>query len=180
MRFVVLPAEVEEIHEEQLTLMEVCQINAYRKARVVSKEHPSALVLGADTLVGLDGKLFGKPATREEAARMLGQLQGRTHQVVTGVCLLCLQGHQCCMFAEQTDVTFRRLSAADIRRYHELSNPLDKAGAYAIQERGDLIVEKTSGSFSNVVGLPIERLRDELAAFALAKLRKGASSRRLR
>ncbi len=94
---------------------------------------------------------------------MLGRLQGRTHQVVTGVSLIHQRGHCERLFAVSTDVTFRTLTAGQIDTYLSKMNPLDKAGAYAIQEHGDLIVSEISGSFSNVVGLPVERLGDELA-----------------
>lgn len=166
--FEILPADVPEIHHEQFTAWELCQVNAYRKARCVAKRMPDALVLGADTLVALDTVLFGKPATLEEAHQMLEQLQGRTHQVVTGICLLHLRAHRQVVFAETTDVSFRSLSGAAIRRYLRQVNPLDKAGAYAIQEKGDLIVEKIAGSYTNVMGLPVERLRAELEAWAAA------------
>ena len=93
---------------------------------------------------------------------MLSKLQGRTHEVVTGVCLIQLRNHQQKLFAESTTVTFRTLHSEQIRRYLAKINPLDKAGGYAIQEEGDLIVKQIRGSFSNVVGLPVERLKDEL------------------
>lgn len=96
---------------------------------------------------------------------MLLQLQGRTHQVVTGVSLIHLRGHEEKMFAVSTDVLFRPLGPEQIDRYLSKINPLDKAGAYAIQESGELIVSEISGSFSNVVGLPIERVESELAAW---------------
>ena len=165
--FSVVPSEATEIHDPQLTAWEMAQINAYRKARVVAKKHPDALVLGADTLVYLDGetKLFGKPASRTEAARMMGELQGRIHAVITGVCLLHLRGHRQQIFAAWTDVKFHPLTASQIRDYLALINPLDKAGAYAIQEHGERIVAEISGSYSNVVGLPVELLRAELAAW---------------
>jgi septum formation protein len=160
--FTVVPSDAAEIHTEQLTATEISQLNAYRKTRAVAKKFPDALVLGADTLVALDTILFGKPSNLEDAHRMLKQLQGRTHRVVTGVCLIHLRGHRQKLFAEATDVTFRPLGARQIREYLAQINPLDKAGAYAIQEGGDKIVETISGSFSNVVGLPVERLRAEL------------------
>jgi septum formation protein len=163
--FKVLPSDVPEIHHEQLTAGEVSQINAYRKARAVGKKFPDDLVLAADTLVYLDTALFGKPATLEEAYQMLEQLQGRTHHVITAICLLHLREHRQRIFAESTAVTFRPLDAVKIRRYLTKVNPLDKAGAYAIQEEGDLIVEKISGSYTNVVGLPVERLAAELEAW---------------
>ena len=164
--FKVVPAQVTEIHHEQMTARELSQVNAYRKARAVAKRFPDALVLAADTLVYLECTLFGKPATLEEAHRMLEQLQGRTHQVVTGVCLLHLRNHRQAVFAETTAVTFHPLKSAKIRRYLKTVNPLDKAGAYAIQEQGDLIVKKIAGSYTNVVGLPLERLAAELETWA--------------
>jgi septum formation protein len=164
--FKVVPGDVPEIHHEQLTARELSQVNAYRKARPVAKKFPDALVLGADTLVYLETALFGKPATLEEAFGMLERLQGRTHQVVTGICLLHLRTHRQALFAESTSVTFHALDDVRIRQYLSSVNPLDKAGAYAIQEEGDVIVEKIAGSYTNVVGLPLERLAAELEAWA--------------
>jgi septum formation protein len=161
--FRVVPSDASEIHSDQLTAREASQINAYRKARAVAKRYPDALVLGADTMVYLETALFGKPGSLEQAYEMLQRLQGRTHQVVTSICLLNLRNHRQSIFTDTTDVTFRPLDAVQIRRYLTQVNPLDKAGAYAIQENGDLIVEKISGSYTNVVGLPVERLREELA-----------------
>ena len=160
--FTVVPSDAEELHNENLTAMELCQVNAYRKARAVAKMHPDCLVLGADTLVVLGTKLFGKPSSQEDARRMLTELQWRTHQAVTGVCLIHQRSHRQKIFAEQTDVTFRPLSEEQIQRYLAAVHTLDKAGAYAIQEQGNEIVESISGSFSNVVGLPVERLKREL------------------
>jgi septum formation protein len=163
--FRVVPSDAPEIHNDELTAREVSQVNAYRKARVVAKKFPDAIVLGADTLVYLDTNLFGKPADLEHAYLMLEQLQGRTHEVVTAICLLNLRNHRQSIFTETTAVTFHPLDAVKIRRYLNKINPLDKAGAYAIQEEGDLIVEKISGSYTNVVGLPVERLQAELRAW---------------
>ncbi len=163
--FAVVPSEADEVHHEQLTARELSQLNAYRKARMVAKRHPAALVLGADTLVYLGGRLFGKPATRTEACDMLKSLSGQTHQVVTGVCLTHLTGHHCEIFADQTTVKFRRLTDAVIKEYLAAVNPLDKAGAYAIQEKGELIIEGISGSHSNVVGLPVELLKVALESW---------------
>ncbi|HWH69266.1 MAG TPA: Maf family protein [Candidatus Sulfotelmatobacter sp.] len=163
--FKVVPSEAVEIHHQDLTAREVSQINAYRKARAVAKKHPDALVLGADTLVYLETTLFGKPGSLEEAYQMLEQLQGRTHHVVTAICLMHLRERRQRTISEITAVTFRPLDAVTIRRYLTKVNPLDKAGAYAIQEEGELIVEQIAGSYTNVVGLPTERLSSELAAW---------------
>jgi septum formation protein len=162
LKFRVVPSNAPEAHHEQLTARELSQLNAYRKARAIAKQLPDALVLGADTLVYYGTRLFGKPASLDEAERMISQLQGRTHQVVTGVCLIHLRRFRQKIFAETTEVTFRPLDRKQIRNYLKAIQPLDKAGAYAIQVKGDLIVEKVAGSFSNVVGLPVERLKTEL------------------
>lgn len=163
LKFQVLPGDATELSDDQLSPFEICQLNAHRKARAVARKFPDALVIGADTLVFLDRKILGKPATFAEAQTMLEKLQGRTHQVVTGVSLIHLRVHRESIFAVSTDVRFRALTAKQIRHYLSQMNPLDKAGAYAIQEHGDLIIEEISGSFSNVVGLPLERLEAELS-----------------
>jgi len=163
--FQVISTDIAEIIDDQLSPLELCQLNAHRKARVIAKKHPDALVLGADTLVFLDDKIMGKPADLAEAQRMLARLQGRTHRVVTGVSLIHLREYHERIFAASTDVTFHPLTAEQINAYLSKMNPLDKAGAYAIQEHGDTIVSEISGSFSNVVGLPLEQLRAELSAW---------------
>jgi septum formation protein len=160
--FKVIPSDVPEIHHDELTAREVAQINAYRKARHIAKKQPDALVIGADTLVYLDTTVFGKPVTLEEAYLMLEKLQGKTHYVVTAICLLFLRRHRQTVFAATTGVTFKPLDALVIRRYLTKVNPLDKAGAYGIQEDGDLLIERISGSYTNVVGLPTELLQHEL------------------
>jgi septum formation protein len=164
--FRVVPSDTEEVFDGHLSPQELCQLNAHRKARAVAKKIPDALVLGADTLVFLDGEIMGKPRNLDEAKEMLAKLQGRTHQVVTGVSLIHLRAHRERIFAASTDVTFRPLDAEQISSYLLKINPLDKAGAYAIQEHGDLIVSEIYGSFSNVVGLPMEQLGGELAVWA--------------
>jgi septum formation protein len=163
--FRVVPSDATELLDEHWSPFEICQLNAHRKARVVAKKNPDALVLGADTLVFLGPEILGKPASRAEAEQMLTRLQGRTHQVVTGLCLIHLRAHRERLFAASTDVTFHPLDAGQIRDYLAKVNPMDKAGAYAIQEHGDLMVSEISGSYSNVVGLPLERLRAELSAW---------------
>jgi len=162
LQFVVVPSEIQELHQEDLSAGEISQLNAYRKARQVAKRNPDSIVVGADTLVCLDTRLFGKPASRDEAIQMLLDLGNRTHTVVTGVCLLRLRGHRQRVFSETSFVTFHPLTRYQVEHYLDHVDPLDKAGAYAIQERGELIVESIVGSFTNVVGLPLARLREEL------------------
>ena len=166
LNFRIIPSAAPEILDEQLSPFEVCQLNARRKARAVAKKNPDSLVLGADTLVFLDGEIMGKPANPADAERMLTRLQSRTHQVVTGISLIHLRAHRERIFAVSTDVMFHPLDAGQIRDYLAKVHPLDKAGAYAIQEHGDLIISEISGSYSNVVGLPVERLKGEIQSWA--------------
>ncbi len=165
LKFLVLPSDAPEVSHDELSPQELCQLNAHRKARTVAKKHPDALVLGADTLVFVDRLILGKPPRLDTARQMLNLLQGRTHQVVTGVSLIHLRAYRERLFSVSSDVRFRSLDSAEIERYLQAVHPLDKAGAYGIQEHGEWIVEEISGSFTNVVGLPLERLRAELAAF---------------
>ena len=136
--------------------------NAQRKARAIAGRQADALVIGADTIVVLAGVIFGKPRDLTEAATILSQLAGRRHDVFTGVCVTCRQRKTEITFAERTAVWIRPLTAAQIQDYFTKVNPLDKAGAYGAQEFGELILERVEGSFSNVMGLPVERLRTAL------------------
>ncbi len=161
--FSVVVSDAPECDAAHFTPHEVCQLNAHRKARTVAKHHLDALVIGADTEVALNTQIFGKPKSLKEAEEMLMRLQGKTHEVVTGVCMLHLRTHREKLFAVNTKVKFHPLTREQVRSYLQLINPLDKAGAYAIQEHGELIVEVIDGSFTNVVGLPVEALREELS-----------------
>ena len=130
--------------------------DAYR-AMMTSDE----LIITADTIVWLDGKVMGKPQDAEDARRMLGALSGQTHQVITGVCLTTTDYQK--SFSAVTDVTFCCLSDEEINYYVEHYRPMDKAGSYGIQEWiGFVGVESISGSYFNVMGLPIQRLYTEL------------------
>ena len=151
-----------ELDDRSVTPRRLCELNAERKAWSVAQLRPDHLVLGADTLVFLDGDPLGKPADLEEARRMLHRLSGRIHEVITGVALVHRAGSRVRVFSEATRVRFRSLTAMEVEEYLRLVAVLDKAGAYALQEQGHLIVEAVEGSHSNVVGLPVERLRAAL------------------
>jgi len=138
--------------------------NAQRKARAIAGRHREALVLGADTIVVLDGVIYGKPRDLAEAVVMLGKLAGRAHDVFTGVCLAQRARGVETTFCERTRVWMKPFTATEIAEYFRKVNPLDKAGAYAAQEHGDSIIAKIEGSFANVMGLPVERLRLALEA----------------
>lgn len=162
LRFVVVPPEVEEFHDESVPLAELTRHNASLKAEWVAALHSESWVIGADTLVSIDNEAMGKPADLTEARAMLNRLSGRTHVVGTAVCLIHAASGQKREFLEETRVTFKPLDDAGIRHYLTLINPLDKAGAYAAQEHGEVILAKVEGAWSNVVGLPVERLLEEL------------------
>jgi len=136
--------------------------NAQLKARAVAGHHPESLVIGADTIVVLDGNVYGKPRDLADAGRMLAELAGRQHTVITGVCLIRRSTGTELTFAEHTKVWMRALDAGQIADYHKKVNPLDKAGAYGAQEFGASIIERIEGSFANVMGLPVERLQGAL------------------
>ncbi len=167
--FSVVTQPVPEVTPEFLSPAEAALVNACRKAVAVARLHPESIVLGADTVVSLDGRHFGKPSSLEEAEAMLRELQDRVHQVATGMCLVHWGRGWRRLVAETTAVTFRRLTQAEIRQYLQATNPLDKAGGYGIQDRGRTIIDSIQGSYSNVVGLPLERLKQELAVLSPIK-----------
>jgi septum formation protein len=164
-RFSVQASEAEEIAPSYLTPREIAMANAWLKARAVAQENPDSLVLGSDTVVALGKRVFGKPADLAQAQRFLGALSGQVHHVITGVALIHAHQQRFQLEAECTEVTFQDLSPRIIRDYLTKIQPLDKAGGYAIQEHADMILGAMHGSFTNVVGLPVERLRSMLRAW---------------
>lgn len=141
---------------------------ARRKADAVAADYPDDWVLGADTLVFLEGVPMGKPRDTDEAFRMLKQLSGKKHQVMTGVCLINRSKGLCLQDVAVTDVYFSCLSDREILDYIATGEPMDKAGAYAIQGRAGMYVEKISGSHSNVIGLPMSTVREMLKKVEIA------------
>lgn len=160
--FTVVTADTEEL-TTAADLRLLPEQNAWRKARAVAATHPDALVLGADTMILFDGKAVGKPADLSEAARFLQEFSGRTHEVVTGLAL-CFPDGTSDLWHEVSQVRFKELSAAGIAEYLRLVPVLDKAGAYAIQEHGDMIVADYSGELENIIGLPLQRLQQKITA----------------
>ena len=152
----VVPADIEELWCEFFTPTELTLFNAFQKAAAVAIQHPDAVVLGADTLVALGSEVFGKPRDMVEARRMIEKLVGKTHDVITGISLIQVKVGRIVTRAVHTTVKIRFLTATEIEAYLEIAEPLDKAGAYAAQKSPDLIIEQIKGSFTNVVGLPME------------------------
>ena len=146
----------------------VCELSR-RKAEAVAPRHASALILSADTTVcGEDGRILGKPGTPENARRMLAELSGKWHDVFTGMTLINTSTGERMTQAVRTRVHFVELTSEEIDAYVATKSPLDKAGAYGIQDMGGMFVDRIEGSYSNVVGLPMAQLRDMLARIAPA------------
>ena len=179
--FEVIVSDAEESADPALGPEELAKHNASAKAITVAQSLPAdqaatpALVIGADTIVVQDGRVFGKPADEQAARETLHALSGAVHQVVTGVCLVC--GDAYLAFSETTQVRFRELDEETIGAYIATGEPLDKAGAYGIQGKGGALGERIEGDFDNVVGLPVARLVARLDRLGVPR-RDGATSAR--
>lgn len=165
--FDVVSAPVEELSHDWLSVRELTIWNAARKATVACKMAPNAVLLAADTLVAIDGEVLGKPADFEEAVKILRRLSGRVHEVWTAVRLVDPARRRSRSFHEMSRVHFRPLDDRAIRNYLEKIDPLDKAGAYAAQGDGQDIIRKIEGSYTNVVGLPMEKTMRTLRWFGV-------------
>ncbi len=154
--FTVCPAKGEEIVPEGAAPAEIVKALSRAKAEEVGKRFPDKLIIAADTIVCLDGRVLGKPKDEADACAMLSSLSGRAHEVYTGVTLIL--GDTVLSEAECTKVFFRPLSAEEIAAYVASGDPMDKAGAYGIQGKAALMVERLEGDYFNVMGLPLCRL----------------------
>lgn len=164
--FSVFDADVGELTQDSgVILEELPAANASLKADAAAEKFPCELVLGADTMVICNGKAYGKPENEAESFNMLSELSGRTHQVITGVALVCRERGIREVWSEVSQVSFKELSAETIRNYIQCVNTLDKAGAYAIQEHGEMIIEHLDGELENVIGLPLIQLQKFLRQF---------------
>jgi septum formation protein len=155
--FDVMPADIDESWRLEESPVDYVKRLAYAKAWHVAQDHPMVFVLGADTIVTIDGEILGKPRDAGEARAMLRRLSGRHHDVLTGLALLHHQGAFTRIDSVRTSVRFRPLSDADIDAYMATREPFDKAGSYAIQGDGSRFVDGYDGCYTNVVGLPIRR-----------------------
>jgi septum formation protein len=165
--FIAQPASIAELAVDFLTPGELTLLNACRKTFAVARAEPNAVVLGADTLVALGTTMFGKPADLDEARRMLAQLSGRTHEVLTGLAISSFSEQRTISVVVESAVRFRELNADFIDRYLSRIDPIRKAGAYAAQIDPETVIERIDGSFTNVVGLPMETVSQLLAEFGI-------------
>jgi len=165
--FEIAPPRVAEKFDVAVTLRELTLWNAIRKGMSVGHTRPDAVVIAADTLVALGNEIIGKPSDLEEAAQMLRRLSGQTHEVCSAVLIYHQTSGRSALFHDISCVRFHRLNRAMIKRYLAKVSPLDKAGAYAAQGTGAEIIAKIAGSFTNVVGLPMEKTIAALAKFGI-------------
>lgn len=157
--FEVSPSKVDEITDPEQSPEQNATNIARDKARWVARQNPGSYVLGADTMVVLDQEIIGQPTDEEDAYRILSKLAGKQHRVITGVVLITPKTEEY-ETAVISRVTLKSISENEIRSYIATKEPLDKAGAYAIQGEGSFLVESWEGSWSNIVGLPLEALTD--------------------
>ncbi|HRQ87878.1 MAG TPA: Maf family protein [Bacteroidia bacterium] len=174
-RFSVAPPDIEENEDTSLPIRKLTAENARDKAEAVARRHPDAVVVAADTLVLLGEQVLSKPIDRADAARMLAMLNGSSHEVFTAVSMRQASSEKSVDFTVTTAVHFKHLSPEEQADYHSRIDPMDKAGAYAAQDHGALIIERIEGSMSNVIGLPMDEVTAALEShFGITPARTAA------
>ena len=158
-KFIIEKADIDETMDPNLDAIQNVKNVSLKKALKVFNNHPSDVVLACDTIVVLHDKIYGKPHDKEDAKRILKELSGLTHEVISGVAIL--SGENRYVFCETSYVTFKELTDKEIDEYISTGEPMDKAGAYAIQGIGRKLIERFSGNLENIIGLPIDRV-DEI------------------
>lgn len=159
----IITKEVEEVIDQKDSPQKNVQDLAWKKAMAVAEIHEEELVIGADTVVCLEGHIMGKPKDEAEAKAMLRKLSGKTHEVCTGVALINKSKGIDKTFVEVTYVTMKDLSDEEIAYYVNTKEPMDKAGSYGIQGKGALYISHINGDYYNVMGLPVHKLYEALA-----------------
>lgn len=158
--FEIVPADIDETLPDDIGIEFAPMFLAATKADFIAEKYPEDLIIAADTVVICDGNLYGKPKDEAEAKEMLTSLSGKTHKVITGCCISIGENTTC--FCEESYVSFFKLKNQEIDEYIASGEAMGKAGAYAIQGLGALLVEKIDGDYNNIVGLPIARLKREI------------------
>jgi septum formation protein len=167
LKFTVDPAEIEEEMAPARDPLRLARSISLEKALAASRRHPDALIIAADTFGVIDGKFLGKPADKAQAVAMLEQLSGNCHRVITGFTVFDGVTGKSISRAVTTLVYFRQLDRGEINDYIKTGEPMDKAGSYAIQGLGALLVERIDGDYYNVIGLPLSALAVELRKFGV-------------
>ena len=170
LKFEVDPSDFDEHMHCQLEGHELARAISLEKAERVAKRHRNALIIAADTLIVLHNTILGKPRDDAEAKVMLEMLSGEAHTVITGFTIIDTKDHRTMSKSVETKVYMKKLSAAEIDAYIKSKEPQDKAGAYAIQGLGSVIVERIEGDFFNVIGLPLSALAETLKEFGIRVL----------
>jgi septum formation protein len=171
--FRVIPSRFDEDSVQLADPAEYVKTLSAAKAREVAGQYPDSWVIGADTIVAVGNTILGKPGNSNEARQMLERLSGQSHCVYTGYAIVCLNRQTCISDAIKTEVQFKRLSADEIDWYIQTGEPFDKAGAYAIQGLGTFLVRRISGSYTNVVGLPVCEVIEALLKTGVVQMNAG-------
>jgi septum formation protein len=167
LKFTIDPVELDEALDRSLEPLKLAKNISMEKARIAATRHPDCIIIAADTFGVLEGKILGKPHTEAEARSMLKLMNGKCHEVITGFAILDTGSEKTSSKAVVTRVYFRKLTNNEIDTYVRSGEPLDKAGAYAIQALGALLVERIEGDYFNVMGLPLCALAGELKKFGV-------------
>lgn len=167
LKFTVDPTEMDEKLEGEVSPEELARSISLEKASAAAHRHPDSIIIAADTFGVLDGRLLGKPADASDARRMLTSLSGKCHEVLTGFTIMDSTSQKTVSRVVRTRVYFKVLSSEQIDQYVETGEPLDKAGAYAIQGLGAQLIDRVEGDYSNVIGLPVHALAEELDKFGV-------------
>ena len=173
LKFEVEPSNYEEEMHSELEPHELAQKISLEKAKVVASKHKNAIVIAADTFIVFGGKILGKPHTENEARKMLKTINGKPHSVITGFSIIDTAKNKTLSKSVETKIYIRKLTTAEIDAYVKSKEPLDKAGAYAIQGLGAVIVERIDGDYFNVMGLPLSALMEALKEFGVNILGRG-------
>lgn len=167
LRFEVEPSNYEEDMPSGLEPHELAQRISLEKAKVVASKHKNAVVIAADTFIFFSGQILGKPRTENEARKMLKTINGKPHSVITGFSIIDTGKNKTLSKSVETKIYIKNLTSAEIDAYVKSKEPLDKAGAYAIQGLGAVIVERIEGDYFNVIGLPLSALTEALKEFGI-------------
>ena len=167
LKFRVEPSNYQENIRFDLEPHDLARALSLEKARLVARNHRNALVIAADTFIVFEGRILGKPRTETEAKEMLETMSGKPHSVITGFTIIDTDSNKTVSRSVETRVHLRKLGSDEIDAYVRSKEPLDKAGAYAIQGLGSVIVERIEGDYSNVIGLPLSALTESLKEFGV-------------
>lgn len=168
--FEIDPSNYQEERNLNLEPHELAKYLSLQKAKDVAARHKNSIIIAADTFVVFEGKVIGKPSSKEEAREMLSKMSGKLHSVVTGFTIIDTGTNKIVSKAVETKIYFKNLNEEEINSYVDSKEPMDKAGAYAIQGLGGILIDKIEGDYYNVVGLPLAVLVEELKNFGIKVL----------